>query len=283
MKKFFLFEALFFLLAQILGILVAGNIIFNLKLTETSGPSLPHPPVSFSEFSVERFLIAIIITAGFFFLVLNFKKGKVMIFRIIFLLVTFLGGTVFFTTFFPFYISLFLTLIFIFFWFKNGSLLIHNFLLTIAVAGIGGVVGISLSPSFVLFLLFILSIHDIIAVYKTKHMIKLANLMVESRALLGIIIPLEIKDFRKKLKDVRIGEKEQNFFILGSGDIIFPLVLASSVLLQGIANSSIIIIFSLVGLLFCFWLFTKLGRKPMPALPPIALFSFFGYLFSKAI
>ena len=47
-----------------------------------------------------------------------------------------------------------------------------------------------------------------------------------------------------------------------------------SVLFQPISPLSSIIQISSFG----FWLFLKLGQKPMPALPPLALFSIIGFL-----
>lgn len=107
--------------------------------------------------------------------------------------------------------------------------------------------------------------------------------MAESQAVLGIIIPKKISDFNKKLKDVNIGDEKRDFLVLGSGDIIFPLILTASFLPQGIAKSGTILIFSLSGLLFGFWLFFKLGQKPMPALPPLAIFCIIGYFIANLI
>ncbi|MCZ2845672.1 MAG: presenilin family intramembrane aspartyl protease, partial [Candidatus Bathyarchaeota archaeon] len=125
--------------------------------------------------------------------------------------------------------------------------------------------------------------YDFIAVYKTKHMVKMAKSMIESRAILGIVIPKKFIDFKKRLQDVEIGGDKKDCLILGSGDIIFPLILSASLLPQGIVKSGIILIFSIVGLFFGFILFLKLGKKPMPALPPLALSSIIGYAIAIAI
>jgi len=72
--------------------------------------------------------------------------------------------------------------------------------------------------------------------------------------------------------------------VLGGGDIIFPLILCSSLIPQGIANSLIVGLFALVGLFVSFLFFIgQKTRKPIPALPPIALFSIIGYLITKVI
>ena len=108
----------------------------------------------------------------------------------------------------------------------------------------------------------------------------MAKSMAESQAILGIIIPKKLPDFKRKIKDVKLGDEKRDFLVLGSGDIIFPLILSVSFLPQpqGLIKSGIILFFSLCGLSFGFWLFLKLGQKPMPALPPLALFSIIGFL-----
>jgi presenilin-like A22 family membrane protease len=80
------------------------------------------------------------------------------------------------------------------------------------------------------------------------------------------------------------------FLILGAGDIVFPLILTVSLIPQGISDSLIVASFSLLGLLVGFLIFISQpptgpggGRQPMPALPPIALFSIIGYLITRII
>ena len=278
MKKIFLFESFWFLSAQILGIFVAQNVI-RIGIREGKEISKIDP----SEFSLLNFLAAFLIAVGFLLLVLKLSKGKNIIFKTLFILVSFVGGEVALETFLPAIMALPLIFILILLWFRTSLIWIHNLLLVLGVAGIGGVVGIPLSPEIVVCLFLALAIYDFIAVYKTKHMVKMAKSMLESQAILGIIIPQKLVDFGQKLKEVRIGDKKQKFFVLGAGDMVFPLILAVSLLSQGIIKSWIIVFFSFVGLLAGFLLFLKLGKKPMPALPPLAFFSIIGYLITKLI
>ena len=53
---------------------------------------------------------------------------------------------------------------------------------------------------------------------------------------------------------------------------------------EGILNSLIVAMFSLIGLLVSFLIFiSQKMRKPIPALPPIALFSIIGFLVTLII
>lgn len=279
-RNIFIFELFWFLMAQILGLVVSRNIIITHVVRE--GGEIPQ--VSPSEFSIPAFLISFFGVTLFIIFASQLTTGKNMVFRIFLTFVIFLGGEVFLESLYiPTIIALPIVLISIIIWFKNSSVWFHNLLLVVGIAGMGGVVGTSLSPQLVILLFIILAIYDFVAVYKTKHMVKMAKSMIESRAILGIVIPKNFIDFKKRLQDVEIGKEKKDCLILGSGDIIFPLILSASLLPQGIIKSGIILIFSIAGLFLGFILFLKLGQKPMPALPPLALSSIIGYAIAIAI
>ena len=70
--------------------------------------------------------------------------------------------------------------------------------------------------------------------------------------------------------------------ILGGGDIVFPLILCVSLTPQGVLKPLIVAFFAALGLGLSFYLFTsQKTRKPIPALPPIALFSIIGFLITR--
>ena len=125
-------------------------------------------------------------------------------------------------------------------------------------------------------ILVVLSIYDFIAVYKTKHMVKIARDMIESGTILGLVFPFEFSGFLKSIREIRPGEGK--FLVLGGGDVAFPLIFSVSVLGSGISKSFLIALFSLFGLIANFLFFIKQKeRKPIPALPLISLFSIIGY------
>ena len=130
-------------------------------------------------------------------------------------------------------------------------------------------------------ILAILSVYDIIAVYWTKHMVKMAEGMIASHAIFGFIIPAKFSGFKEKISAVRPGE---NFMILGSGDIALPLVLVVSVARVSFLQAIIVAGFSILGLLAMHLIFVnQKQRRPMAALPPIAALSIIGYLVSSLI
>ena len=252
--KTFIFEAGLYLLSLVLGVLAGWKLKGLFASVETV--------------SILEFVIVFVVLTGIVVLMANARKGKRIFFKAIFLITIILGNLFFLSLWLSDAISLLIVLVLLTLWFKKSWIIVHDILIVLAIAGIGARIGISLKPEIVVILLLVFSVYDYIAVYKTKHMVKMAQEMVNQRAILGIVVPQTMSDWFDSLKNIQSGGK---FMILGAGDIIFPLILAVS------ANSFIIVVFSLLGLLLGFYIFKK-NSKPMPALPAIAIFSIIGYL-----
>ena len=104
----------------------------------------------------------------------------------------------------------------------------------------------------------------------------MAKEMIESRAILGLVVPSSMVDFKSSLSEIKPGGK---FLILGGGDVVLPLFLCSSIISSGRFQPLIVAVFSLIGVFFSFLFFIfQKERKPIPALPPIAFFSIIGFL-----
>jgi len=276
--KIFIIEAFLFCLTLGSGIAAAFR-INNPPPNFGGGQKVNIPQISFPQF-ILNFLLATL----FILLILRFvkfEKEKGTIFKILFILAVLLGGLLFLETWLPEHLSLIFIFVLIFWWLKKPSVLIQDLLIILGIAGTGSILGLSLNPLTVVALLIIFLIYDFIAVYKTKHMVRMAKAMLESRAILALVIPPNIFGFRESLEKIQPGGK---FLILGGGDIAFPLIFSVSLIPSGIFNSLIVALFSLIGLFASFWFFTKQKeRKPIPALPPIALFSIIGYLITKIL
>jgi len=268
------FAMFLFSLTLGLGITTAfrANEIFKVQ-------KIPIPQISLWEF-ISSFLLA-----TFFILLIvrfvKFKKEKGIIFKILFALAIFSGGGLLLSVWISDSLAFPLMVILIFWWFKKPSILIQNLLIILGIAGAGSILGLSLNPQVVILLLILFSIYDFIAVYKTKHMIKMAKEMIKSKAILALVVPPNISGFKKDLGEIKPGGK---FLVLGGGDIVFPLLLAASLVPFGVLNSLVVAFFSLIGLFVSFYIFTSQKvRQPIPALPPIALFSIIGYLITLFI
>ncbi len=98
------------------------------------------------------------------------------------------------------------------------------------------VLGISFGILPVLILLVILAIYDAISVYKTKHMLALADGVVPLRLPVLFVVPKE-KDFSMDSlqREERITEKpaeERGAMLMGVGDAVIPAILTVSVFLS---------------------------------------------------
>lgn len=272
--RIFIIEFSLFFLSLGLGIITAFKANKILEIQKISPPQI----------SFWNFFIYFLLTTLLFLLIirfLKFKKGKRIIFKIIFVLAVFWGGLIFLEVWLPNLVSLIILFILILWWLKNPLVLNQNILMILGMVGVGSILGLAFQPLIVVAFLIIFSIYDFIAVYKTKHMIKIAEEMIENRVILGLVIPSRIFDFQENLEKIKPGG---DFLILGGGDIVFPLILCVSLVPSGILNTLVVAIFVLIGLFFSFYIFINQKiRRPIPALPPIALFSIIGFLISLII
>jgi len=272
--RVFFWEAVLFSLTLGLGIVTAFKIN---KILEIQKITLPQ--ISSGKF-IFYFLIATLFVLLLSYLI-KFKRGKGIIFKILFVFAVSFGGLLSLEVWLSEPISLIVIVSLILWWWKFPSVFNHNILIILGIAGVGSILGLRLTPEIIIGLLIIFSIYDFIAVYKTKHMVKIAKEMIESKAVLALIIPSSFRDFRGSLGEVRPGGK---FLILGGGDIIFSLLFCVSLVPQGILSPLIVAFFSLIGLFTGFLFFiSQKTRQPIPALPPIALFSILGYLITRLI
>ena len=156
-------------------------------------------------------------------------------------------------------------------------------------AGAIAILGISLSVFLVIILLIGMAIYDAISVYQTKHMIELADTLVDLRLPIMFVIPKkreyslakEAKSLKEKLKE---GE-ERGAFFMGLGDIIFPGILATSAFHSITSNGFLIALSVMLGTLLGFALLMKsvIKGKPQAGLPYLCTGAILGYLVSSYI
>lgn len=152
---------------------------------------------------------------------------------------------------------------------------VHDIAIMLGIGGIAAVLGLSITPLVACVLLAGLSIYDIVSVYRTRHMVALANRMISSGSVFGFLVPARLSGFLARRDDAL---NTRSVMVLGSGDIGLPLVLATSALSQSINAALLISGFALVGVMGMHWLFVHQKRPaPMAALPPIAAAAILGY------
>jgi len=158
-------------------------------------------------------------------------------------------------------------------------------------AGVAAIFGSSLEYYLVVILLILLAVYDAISVYKTKHMITLAEGVIDLKTPILFVIPKRrdysfIRDGIGKLDD----GGERAAFIIGMGDMIMPsiLVVSANVFIKGWRIAGIInipalgaIIGSLAGLSVLLY-FVSSG-KPQAGLPPLNGGTILGFFLGWAL
>jgi presenilin-like A22 family membrane protease len=258
---------LFFGLAQALGIFVAYKFLPGLASIQPQG---------FSGFSLSDLLILVIFVIIFFVVAVKFKTAGSVFYKVFLTLLIFSGVQAIAGIWSSAYIATLIGLIFtVGFWFFH-NVFIHNIAMILTLAGVGAIMGLSLAPSTVIVILCVFSFYDIIAVYKTGHMIKMAESMIRSQAIFGFVVPETKSGLTEHISNVQPGEQ---FMILGSGDTVFPLLLSASLVRSSLVQAIFVGIFSLTGLFLMHIIFINQKiKRPMAALPPIALMTIAGYL-----
>lgn len=266
--RIFLIEGALFLLASLLAILGAYKLNILVQERKVYLPTV----------SLQDFFFSFLFITFFILLFVSVKKAgkfKELIYKGFFILTVFWGGMTILTLKLPVLAAVLIMGALIIWWVEKPIVAVHNALMVLGMAGAASFFGLGFQPSVVVILLLVFSFYDFIAVYKTKHMITMAKDMVEQKVILGFIIPKEIKYFKEKLAQVK---PKSNFFILGGGDVVFPNLLAVSVVPSGFLKALVVVVFSLAGSFLSYWIFANQKEKePIPALPPVALFAIIGY------
>ena len=149
--------------------------------------------------------------------------------------------------------------------------------------GAVAIIGISLDIWIVIVLLIIMAVYDAISVYKTKHMVDLADSVMDLKLPIMFVIPKkkgysfleETKGLKQKLEE----EEERQAYFLGVGDVVFPGFLAVAAF-HNLANNGFIMAMSvLAGTLFGFvaLMFYVVRGKPQAGLPLLCSGAILGY------
>ena len=159
-----------------------------------------------------------------------------------------------------------------------------------AIVGIAAIIvfGISLGVLLVIVMLIVLAIYDAISVYKTKHMVDLADTVMGLKLPVLLVVPKirhysiikETKSLKEKLKD----DEERDAFFMGLGDIVMPGILVAS-LYYNVSNSLPVAISVILGTLvgFAILMTFVMKGKPQAGLPCLCGGAIAGYLISSYI
>ena len=150
--------------------------------------------------------------------------------------------------------------------------------------GIISIFGISLEPTPAIVLLAVLAAYDAVSVYKTKHMISLAESVTKLKLPMLFVIPLT-KDFSFEGIEGEKGEKKAVY--IGVGDIVVPNILVVSA--QCFSASPYIgfiklsALMSLFGGLFGLAVLLRMVGRPHAGLPFLNIPTIAAYFISQLL
>ncbi|MDP4012413.1 MAG: presenilin family intramembrane aspartyl protease [Candidatus Nanoarchaeia archaeon] len=244
-----------FLMAQYIGLLIINN-----------SDILPYDldrPVFSEQFGFLQ-LFGYVIVASVFALLIAFLSFEV-VWRIIFFISVFFCLTIAFGAFMPDNLAALLAFLFAVAKIFRLSLWVHNFGELFIYGGLAAIFVPAITLGGAALLLILISVYDAIAVWKTKHMIKLAKFQTKVNLFTGLLVP----------------SAKNKVAMLGGGDIGFPLIFIGAAYLAIGAKALIIPIFTSIALYLLLYYGDK--GKFYPAMPFISAGVFAGYLVTLLI
>ena len=185
-------------------------------------------------------------------------------------------------------IAIILAIILVILLFKYPEWYIIDICGIIVGTGAIAIFGMSLGILLVIVLLVGLAIYDAISVYKTKHMVDLADTVMDLKLPVLLVVPKirhyslikETKSLKQKLKE----DEERDAFFLGLGDIVMPGILVTAVYNNidlGLPIALSVILGTLIG--FAILMIFVIRGKPQAGLPLLCGGAIMGYLISSLV
>ncbi|TSC91907.1 MAG: hypothetical protein CEN90_22 [Parcubacteria group bacterium Licking1014_17] len=256
-----------FAAAQLAGVWAAQK----LSLSEKIG-SVP----SVGDMSFSDLIVLILVAAVFIWFGIRFRNYGGWMFRIVMTIAVISGLYAVAQLFLPVLPAFILSLVLAAVYWILRNVFAHDLIMLFVFIGIGASLSLSFTPLLAAAVLLVFSIYDIISVYGTKHMVAMADAMIESRAIFGFVIPFKLVGFKDNINKVYSGGEHM---MLGSGDVLLPILLSGSLIRVSLSSAVIVALASVGGFILMHLLFlTQEKRKPMAALPPIAAAAIIGYL-----
>jgi presenilin-like A22 family membrane protease len=305
----------FFVLAQVTGLWLINKeskIGIDPKTNQTAvmfdDTAVGARPETTGSGSLIYILIAIAVGTGLVLLIAKF--GKTNIWKSWFFLAVWMalcvsiGALIKIHIWFGYDVAVVLALVLTAWKIFKPNIFIHNITEVLMYSGIGLIIVPLFDVRWAIALLLIISVYDMYAVWKSKHMVTMAEFQTKSNVFAGLMIPYRQDEKTNKVEiftdpnkvneaevtrtgapKIRAGKTSPKNAILGGGDIAFPLIFIGTVMngmllklslanpmmalntLKGVAflQSSVIILTTTIALTLLF-VFAKKG-KFYPAMP----------------
>lgn len=273
-----------FFVAQLIGLRIIYNYIDSEKTAETgevqweplpsiAGMQIDRPDVA-PHVSLLYIFIAIVFGTVLLLLLIHFRGFT--LWKLWFFLAVILCLHIAFGAFVPAMIALVAALVFGWWKVYRPNLYVHNATELFIYGGLAAIFVPILNIISGIVLLVLISGYDMYAVWKSKHMIKMAKFQVKSGMFAGLLIPYGVPGRIKKEAKARKVKKHIHTAILGGGDIGFPLIFAG-IVLKSLGYMQGLVVAAVTALaLFCL-LYMGEKKKFYPAMPFLSAGCFVGY------
>lgn len=283
-----------FFITQLLGLVIINNYIDHQALQETGKLSFSSLPLGLERpvMGVQETIISIVsaLLIGTLLALLLIRFKQVLLWKIWFVLAVFITLNIAFRAFIPAVFATTLAVVFAawkIFW---PNLYVQNFTELFVYGGLAAIfVPLDALNIFSMSVLLVLiSIYDAYAVWKSKHMIKLAQFQTKSKMFAGLIIPYEMpktvpKNVHHKIVKVKTA-------VLGGGDVGFPLLFTGVVFKGLLLTNSVsaafgkILVVPVITTIALGWLLFKAKQDRFyPAMPFISAGCFVALLIMKLV
>jgi presenilin-like A22 family membrane protease len=250
---------LLFITAHFIGLFVTNTYLVD----DTLPMGIERPEVN-EEISYIPIIIAIIIATALILLLIKFNAFK--IWKAWFFIAVTYALLISFGAFVQQYIALGLAFGFAIFKVIKPNMWAHNISELFIYGGLAGVFVPILNFMSISILLILISIYDMIAVWKTKHMVKMAKFQTKSKLFAGLLIPYD----------------KDKVAVLGGGDIGFPLLFSGVILkTSGMINAGIVSLFAGIALILLLTFSKK--KKFYPAMPFLTAGCLVGWLITLLV
>ncbi len=222
---------LFFLLIQIFGLVTISNSLIIEKTEKGNiveySETVLGPPLGIRDFSSFVYILsAVLIGSLIVYLIIKYKIIK--IWKFIYFFAIWLTGLITLNVFLNFTLALIISSTIVLFEIFRSNVFIHNLKELLIYPGIAVLFTPIFNVFWITLLMIAISIYDIYAVWKSKHMVKFAKFMINTNAFSGFMIPYLPKTKKQKsfkTKETKPAQKpKERFAVLGGGDIAFTLL-----------------------------------------------------------
>lgn len=200
--------------------------------------------------------------------------GRFLIWKIWFFLAVVLCLYIALSAFLPFSAAALFSIVFGVWKLLRPSVIVHNLTELFIYGGLAAIFVPLLNMFAAIILLILISLYDMFAVWKSKHMVKMAKFQTKSGVFAGLFIPYSFSKGTRFVPTKRLSAK-MHTAILGGGDIGFPLLFSGAVMKSfGFFPALAVPVLATVSLFLLLFFAEK--KKFYPAMPFLSVGCFIG-------